>query len=96
MDQTSAQSSCLTVCCLPSQAVRGTDKLHVPGSLEDGLLLAQPGSGPLLHADSPGLLSRLRPHRPPPPRPTRRHPGSVHRRARAGHAPYHRRGGVEE
>lgn len=31
--------------CFVLQALRGADKLHVLGSAEDGLLLAQPAGG---------------------------------------------------
>lgn len=84
------------MCRRPLQALRGTDKLHLPGGPEGGLLLAEPDSRPLLHADSPALLPRLRSDWPAPPRPTDQHPGPVHRSAGAGHPAHDRPGGVEE
>lgn len=85
-----------TVRCRPLQDLWGTYKLHLPGGLEGGLLLAEPGGRPLLHADPPGLLPRLRPHRPSPARPSGQRPGAVHRRASAGHLAHDCPGGVEE
>lgn len=86
----------LTVCRRPLQDIRGTYKLHLPGGLEGGLLLAEPGGRPPLHADSPDLLPQLLPDRPAPPRPADRRPRPVHRRASAGHPAHDCPGGVEE
>lgn len=84
------------MCCRPLQDLRGNYQLHLPGGLEDGLLLAQSDSGPLLRADSPDLLPRLRSDRPAPPRPPHQHPGPVHRRAGADHPAYDCTSGVAE
>lgn len=82
--------------CRPLQDLRGANKLHLPGGLEDGLLLAEPAGRPLLHADSPDLLPRLRSDRPAPPRPADQRPRPVHRSASAGHPAHDRSSGVEE
>lgn len=50
----------LPVLCRPLQDLWGTHKLHIPGGLEDKLLLAKSDSRPFLHGDSSDLLSWLR------------------------------------
>ncbi len=84
------------MCCRPLQDLRGTNKLHLPGGFEGGLLLAKSDSRPLLHADSSGLLPRLRSDRPAPPRPADEHPLPFHRSASAGHPAHDCSSGVEE
>ena len=79
---------CLCVCvraCV-RQALRGPHQLHLPGGSEAGLLLAEPGSGRVLHGRAPPLLPRMRPDWPDAPRPSNQHPGPLHRRAPIGHA----------
>lgn len=84
------------MCCRPLQDLRGTEKLHLPGGLAVGLLLAKSDSRPLLHERPSDLLPRLRSDRPAPPRPADRHPRPVHRSASAGHPAHDCPSGVEE
>ena len=88
--------SALSRLFLPLQDIRGTDQLHLLDCGEDGLLLAQPAGGRLLHPRSPFLLPLLRPVGPAAAGPAQPHPGTFHRGPHHGDAAHHRPGGLEE
>lgn len=78
------------------QTVWPADKLHKPGGVQVGLLLAQQAGGWLLHPRPQALLPRLLAVRAASEGPTQSHPGSLHRSPHPGHAPHDGPGGVEE
>lgn len=81
---------------LNKQNLRRADELHLPGGAEGGMLLAQQAGGRLLYPGPQALLPRLLAVRPPPPGPSQRHPGPLHRCAHPGHPTDDGPGGVEE
>lgn len=81
---------------LNKQNLRWADELHVPGGAEGGMLLAKQAGGQLLYPGPQALLPRLLAVRPPPPGPSQRHPGPLHRCAHPGYPTDDGPGGVEE
>lgn len=78
------------------QAVRRTDQLHLPGGPEDGVFLAQPAGGRVLHPGAPALLPRLLAVGSAAAGSAQPHPGTLHRGPHPGHPAHDRPGGVEE